>query len=117
MARSLDVLRFRVRLLLRRSRADAELDRELREHLERQVEEYVARGMAPDDARRAALATLRRVQNIRVAPADARRSPCSAALKSSTRKHATRAAWPRSGVCGAPPATHSARCCPSRCCS
>ncbi|HWJ15920.1 MAG TPA: ADOP family duplicated permease [Gemmatimonadaceae bacterium] len=72
MARSLDVLRFRVRSLLRRSRADAELDRELREHLERQVEEYVARGMAPDDARRAALATFGGVQNVREEARDAR---------------------------------------------
>lgn len=72
MARSLDALRFRVRSLLRRQQADAELDRELREHLERQVEEYVARGMTPGDARRAARAAFGGVQNVREESRDAR---------------------------------------------
>ncbi|HEV8215345.1 MAG TPA: permease prefix domain 1-containing protein, partial [Gemmatimonadaceae bacterium] len=72
MTRSFDVLRFRVRSLLRRQQADTELDSELREHLERQVEEYVARGMTPDDARRTALATFGGVQNVREEARDAR---------------------------------------------
>jgi len=72
MSRLLDALRFRVRSLLHRGQADAELDRELREHLERQVEENRARGMTPDDARRAALATFGGVQNVREEARDAR---------------------------------------------
>ena len=72
MARLLDVLRFRVRSVLRRDRADADLARELREHLERQVEENVARGMTPAEARQAALATFGGVQNVREEARDAR---------------------------------------------
>ena len=53
-----DVVRLRARSLFRRSRADEELDRELRAHLEYQVEENIARGMSAADARRAAVRTL-----------------------------------------------------------
>ncbi len=45
----------RLRALLRRDSLDSELDTELRYHLERQVAEYVAGGMTPEEARRAAL--------------------------------------------------------------
>jgi putative ABC transport system permease protein len=41
--------------LFRRDRVERELDEELRYHLDRQVEEYVAKGMTADDARAAAL--------------------------------------------------------------
>ena len=44
----------RVRSLFRRRRTDAELDEELREHVERKTEEYVARGVTAEEARRAA---------------------------------------------------------------
>jgi putative ABC transport system permease protein len=40
--------------LLRGDRLEHELDAELRDHLERQVEDYVRAGMAPDEARRRA---------------------------------------------------------------
>lgn len=53
-ARWLDVLRLRLRSLLRGERVDAELDRELRAHLEHQIDENVAHGMTPEDARLAA---------------------------------------------------------------
>ncbi len=40
--------------LIRRSRANRQLDSELRFHIEQQIAEYVASGMAPDEARRRA---------------------------------------------------------------
>ena len=40
----------RLRSLFRSVRADEELDDELRDHLERKTEEYVAKGMAPEEA-------------------------------------------------------------------
>jgi putative ABC transport system permease protein len=45
----------RVRSLFRRRQLDAELDEELRYHIERQIELNTTRGMSPDDARTAAL--------------------------------------------------------------
>ena len=44
----------RLRSLLRRAQADQELDDELRDHLERATEAYVAKGMAPEEAQRRA---------------------------------------------------------------
>jgi len=58
MQRWLDVARLRLRSLVHRDRVDDELDRELRAHLEAQVEENIARGMPPADARRVALSKL-----------------------------------------------------------
>jgi predicted permease len=48
-------LRLRLRSLLRRARVEEELDEEIRFHLERLTEEHIAAGMAPRDARYAAL--------------------------------------------------------------
>lgn len=45
----------RLRSLFHRAQADQELDDELRDHVERKTEEYVAEGMAPEEARRRAL--------------------------------------------------------------
>ena len=45
----------RLRSLFRRSQTDQELDDELRDHIERKIEEYVAKGLPPEDARRQAL--------------------------------------------------------------
>ena len=45
----------RVRMLLGRGRAATELDAELREHLRRQIEEFVAAGMSAEEARPRAL--------------------------------------------------------------
>src|SRR5712672_2204329 len=42
----------RLRSLFRRAQADQQLDDELRDHLERKTEEYVAKGMSPQEARR-----------------------------------------------------------------
>jgi predicted permease len=48
-------LRLRLRSLFQGDRVEAELDEELRFHLDHLTEEHVAAGMAPADARRAAL--------------------------------------------------------------
>jgi len=50
-----DILRLRLRSLLRREQLDLELDEELRYHIERQIEHDIARGIHPNDARRIAL--------------------------------------------------------------
>ena len=47
-------LRFRLRALVRRGRAEDDLDDELRFHLERAVEQHVARGLSPREAHRRA---------------------------------------------------------------
>ncbi len=48
-------LPLRLRSLFRRARVEQELDEELRYHLKRQIEEHIARGMTPEEARYAAL--------------------------------------------------------------
>ena len=48
-------LRNRVEALMRRRKLDAEVDAELRFHLEMQIAEHVRAGMSPEEARRAAL--------------------------------------------------------------
>jgi putative ABC transport system permease protein len=53
--RWLRVVRLRLRTLFRRAEVEAELDEELRYHVDRQIEENVARGMTRDQARIAAL--------------------------------------------------------------
>ena len=72
MSRFVNALRFRLRSLFRREEADAELDRELREHLDRQTEENVARGMTAAEAKRVARATFGGVQSVREEARDAR---------------------------------------------
>ena len=49
------MLRLRVRSLFRRGAVERELARELQSHLDEQIDEYIARGMTPEQARRAAL--------------------------------------------------------------
>jgi predicted permease len=53
--RALRKVRLRLRSLLRRSAVEFELDAELGFHLEQQIEENLVSGMAPGEARRAAL--------------------------------------------------------------
>ena len=48
-------LPLRLRSLFRREAADHELDEELRDHLEQKTQQYIAQGMPPQEARRAAL--------------------------------------------------------------
>ncbi|HEV2206926.1 MAG TPA: ABC transporter permease [Candidatus Acidoferrales bacterium] len=66
-------LKLRAASLLRRERADSELDDELRFHIEKQIAANVAAGMPPDEARRAALREFGGVDQIREECADTRR--------------------------------------------
>ncbi len=52
--RRLTNLQLRLRSVVSRGTVESELDEELRYHIERQIDENVARGMAPEDARCAA---------------------------------------------------------------
>jgi len=72
MRRWLDVIQLRARALLRRGRADAELDRELRAHLEQQVEENISLGMSRPEAERIAVSTFGGVEKVREEARDAR---------------------------------------------
>src|ERR1051326_7674436 len=56
--RWLDKLRLLIRSLFRSRRVDNELERELQEHLHRQIDENIENGMGPDEARLAALRTI-----------------------------------------------------------
>jgi len=56
--RTLDKARMRFRSLFRRSKVEVELEAELRFHLDQLIEENIASGMPPDEARRAALRTI-----------------------------------------------------------
>ena len=53
--RWLQIVRLRARSLFRRRAVERDLARELQSHLDLQIDDYVARGMTPDDARQAAL--------------------------------------------------------------
>ena len=55
MSRWLTQLRLAFRSVFRRKRADQELDEELQYHLERQIDEGLNTGLAPEEARYAAL--------------------------------------------------------------
>lgn len=63
---------FRLRALFDRSALESELDLEMRDHVERQTRANVARGMSPDEARRAALVAFGGVQQYKEATRDAR---------------------------------------------
>jgi putative ABC transport system permease protein len=62
----------RLRSLFHRRRLDRELDEELRYHLERKTEEHIAKGMAAEEARRAALLEIGGVEQTKEACRDAR---------------------------------------------
>ena len=53
--RWVQVLKLRARSLFRRAAVERDLARELQSHIDLQVEDYVTRGMSPDQARQAAL--------------------------------------------------------------
>ena len=63
----------RLRSLFRWAQADQELDDELRDHLERATEEYVAKGMAPGEARRKAMLDIGGIEKCKEECRDARR--------------------------------------------
>ena len=52
--RRFDILRLRLRTFFRRKRVERELDKELSFHLAQQIDENLARGMSPREARDAA---------------------------------------------------------------
>ncbi len=63
----------RLRSLFRWTQADQELDDELRDHLERKTEEYVAKGIAPEEAQRRARLDLGGAEKVKEECRDARR--------------------------------------------
>jgi hypothetical protein len=62
----------RLRSLIRRAQADQELDEELRDHLERAAEKYVAQGMTPEKALRRARLELGGIEQTKEKCRDAR---------------------------------------------
>ena len=63
----------RLRSLFRWAQADQELDDELRDHLDRKTEEYVAQGMTQEEARRRARLELGGIEQTKEKCRDARR--------------------------------------------
>lgn len=72
MRQALNDLRYRLGALFRRRAMDRELDAELAFHLEQEVAKLIRGGMAPDEARRQALATFGGVERIKDDTRDAR---------------------------------------------
>jgi hypothetical protein len=70
--RALRTIRLRLRSLLRGDRVEQELHDELRDHLERQIEAYRARGLSPAEARTAALREFGNVPQIQEQVRDTR---------------------------------------------
>jgi predicted permease len=58
-------LQYRLRAIFRRSRLNAELDEELRDHIEREIEKHIRSGMPAEDARRQAHLALGGVEQAR----------------------------------------------------
>jgi predicted permease len=69
-----DVARLRLRSLLGKARVERELDRELSFHLDQQIEENIGLGMAPDEARFAAMRSLGGAAQIQEECRDTRRT-------------------------------------------
>ena len=68
----LNKLRLRLRALFFKSKMEEELDEELRFHLEREIEENIARGMSPEEARFAALRSFGGVERVKEESRDER---------------------------------------------
>src|SRR5205807_2363072 len=66
-------IQLRLRSLFRWAQADRELDDELRDHLERKTEEYVAQGMTPEGAHRRARLDLGGIEQTKEKCRDARK--------------------------------------------
>jgi predicted permease len=64
----------RLRSLFRRRRADAELDAELRDHLQQKIAHFTASGMPPEEAHRQALIALGGIEQTKEKCRDARRT-------------------------------------------
>ena len=65
-------LRVRLRALFRKAEVERELDEELRFHLEKETEQNLARGMDPEEARRAALVSFGGVERVKEESRDVR---------------------------------------------
>jgi len=70
--RWLHIVRLRLRSLFRRGRVEDELRDELQYHVDRLTDEHVARGMSPEDARRAALRAMHGIEQRKEECRDAR---------------------------------------------
>lgn len=68
----LSTIPLRLRSFFRRTQIDDQLDDELRDHLERAVTEYIARGMNPEKARRRARLDLGGLEKVKEECRDAR---------------------------------------------
>ena len=68
----LNKLRLRLRALFFKSKMEDELQAELQFHLEREIEENIARGMTPEDARYAALRSFGGVELVKEESRDVR---------------------------------------------
>src|SRR5216117_4615531 len=66
-------LPLRLRSLFRRAQSDQDLDYELRDHLERKTEEYIAQGMRQEEAHRRARLDLEGIEQTKEKCRDARR--------------------------------------------
>jgi putative ABC transport system permease protein len=73
MSRWLTQIRLAVRSLFRRPKVDQELDEEFRYHLERQIEDNLHRGLAPEEARHAAMREMGPIAKSKEECRDARR--------------------------------------------
>jgi hypothetical protein len=60
-----DIVRLRLRSLLRRNAVEGEMDRELQFHLDQEIEKNICLGLPPAEARSAALRCLGAVTQIR----------------------------------------------------
>src|ERR1700678_1045754 len=65
-------LRYRLRALFRRNKLNADLDEELRGHVERETEKYVRSGLQVEEARRRALIALGGMDQVRQQTRDSR---------------------------------------------
>ena len=66
-------LPLRMRSVFRKNKADLDLSEELQFHLQNQIDEYVAQGMDPQEARRAALRSLGGIEQVKEECRDTRR--------------------------------------------
>src|SRR5215467_13175425 len=68
----LNKLRLRLQALFFKSKLEEELDEEVRFHLEREIQENIARGMTPEEARYAALRNFGGVERVKEESRDVR---------------------------------------------
>jgi hypothetical protein len=73
MSRRLTQLRLAFRSVFRRARADQELDEELQYHLQREIDEGLTTGLAPEEARYAALRAMGAIAKSKEESRDMRR--------------------------------------------